>query len=405
MAFPVSAFVLAATVAFICLAQKLAQLRRDPRNPSLRYLCVMLAALGVGILLNLGPVYTTIDAVLHVPNIARLFVHVLPLVAAASVQSVFLHLNGSDGVARRVVGRWVVFAVALILMGATFAAGDFPVEAPKDFAERYADVPVLRYYMLAFLGYLGLAMSDVFRMSMRYARQLPPSPLRLGIRLLTAGSLVGIAYVAQKGLYIAIMISGRTPPWSENVLSRYLPVLGIVLVAAGVAIAPITRIAQDTWHWPRRLRLHRRLHPLWQAIVDVDGDINLIPPRRLPLPGHVDVELYRRVIEIRDGLGDIGPYADAAIGAEAADRAEASGMPAAQIRAVVDAAVIAHAIDYLTTNPAGQRQSTPAGHTHSLDKATTDDYETDARWFVQVAQALTTSPIVADLRSRVRAPS
>ncbi|SDT74566.1 MAB_1171c family putative transporter [Actinoplanes derwentensis] len=397
----VSAFL----VAFICLAQKLMQLRRDPRNPSLRHICVMLAALSAAVLINWEPIYTAIDRVLLVPNVARYLMHILALVAAASIQSVFLHLNSPDRAFRRVACRWVILGFALILMGIAFSTGNFDVEAPRDFAERYATNPAIRYYMLGYLAYLALAMTDILRMSMRYARQLEPSPLRLGIRLLTAGSGVGLAYVLQKAAYIVIMINSNSPPWREDITSLYLTVLGIVLVAAGVSVAPITRFTLDTWRWPRRYRLHRQLEPLWQAILDVNADMNLTPPRRLPLPGQIDLELYRRVIEIRDGIGDLNRYTDAGIGAKAAARAEREQLTTESIRAVSDAAAIAHAITYMATTPTSQRQPVPAERTHIIDQSAADDHETDARWLAKVTQAYTCSPIVASLRDGARARS
>lgn len=367
----------AALVAFLALAPKAVQLGRDPRNPALRATCGVLAALGVAEVVNWHPTYHALGVLTGQPNIARYLIHLCALVAAASIQSLFLHLSDPATARASARIRWLILVVVAAAMGVVFFLADFDVEDVDHFADRYGSAPWMREYMLAFLAYLTLAMADIMRMSLRYSRRLPASALRLGLRVLTAGALVGLAFCLHKAAFLIVTTTGGTVPWSEGSVSGVLIVLGILLVAAGLVIPSAAKAGTAVREWPGRYRVHRDLLPLWQAVHDLDPGFTLHPPRRLPPPSTIEVDTYRRVIEILDGLRQFAGHLDPAA-------AEGHRLPEA-----ADAAVITTMIRYVRSTPPAQRR-TPSGPGALSSLSFTEDEDIDvlARHLAAVSRRL-----------------
>jgi hypothetical protein len=89
--------------------------------------------------------------------------------------------------------------------------------------------------------------------------------------------------------------------------------------------------------WAGRLRAYQRLYCLWAALYAVDPRIALDPPpsRRADLLNlrDLDFRLYRRFIEIQDGLLVLQPHMDGTVAAIARSRAERRGLPANRVEA------------------------------------------------------------------------
>jgi len=388
---------IAAGIAFTALAPKTVQLIRDPRNPALRATCGVLASLGVAELVSWYPSYHAIGELTGVPNLARYLMHLCALVAAAVVQSLFLHLSDPETARVRARWRWLILAVVAVVMGIAFHLARFDVEDPERFADRYATAPYMREYMLGFLAYLALAMVDIMRMSVRYSRQLPPSALRLGLRVLALGALDGLLYVIHKGTFILLTHQGIDLPWSEGPVAQLLILVGIALVSSGLVIPSLAKSVTTIRQWPRLYRLHRDMFPLWQALYALDSSVSLNPPsRRLPL-GTLHVEMYRRIIEILDGIRQHSAYLDPAAGRAAAEAAREAGLPAGEARAVGDAASIAAMVDYVSRTPPHERVPVAAGAADVLVLAEEDDVEAAQR-LAAISRAYASSAIVAARR-------
>lgn len=386
-----------ATIAAIAAILKFRQLRRLPGNPGIRATCIILAALAGSVLIGWGPIYVGVDRAVGVPNLSRYLEHVVGLVAAAAVQDLFLHLGNPRQGAHRARVRWYILAVVAAVMAVLFSLGNFDVEAPEDFADVYAGTAGLALYNVPFLLFMTLAMTDIFRMSTRYSRQLPRSPLRFGIRLLAIGSVNGLLYVAHKAAFVVLTQAGVNLPWPEWVVSRPLVIIGVILAAGGLVIPAVGSTALG--RYPRRYRLYRDLHPLWSAIVQVNTAVSLSPPARRPSVRAMEVALYRRVIEIRDGLREFSTYTDSRIASAAAGAAAAAGLDAHHARAVGEAAAIAQMLDYLGTTPPEQRAAVSERSSNGRSDNAAEEFDADARWLTDVSRAYATSPIVAEYRA------
>ncbi|BCJ56251.1 hypothetical protein Asp14428_77260 [Actinoplanes sp. NBRC 14428] len=383
----------AAAIAFLALAPKTVQLVRDPRNPALRATCGVLGSLGLAQIVAWQPSYHAIGQLTGVPNLARYLMHLCALVAAAVVQSLFLHLNDPATARTRARWRWLLLAVVAVVMGISFHLADFAVEDARTFADRYATAPYMREYMLGFLAYLALAMVDIMRMSLRYSRRLPPSALRFGLRVLALGALDGLLYVIHKTTFILVAARGVDVPWPEAPTAQFLISLGIALVSSGLVIPSVAKVLVAARQWPGSYRLYRDMLPLWQALYALDNSVNLNPPGRRPPLSTLDIEMYRRIIEILDSIREHSAYLDRDASEAASRAALEAGLPPGEARAIGDAAAIAAMIDYVSRTAPADRVPAAGGDADTLVLAEEHDTEA-ARRLAAISRAFAGSPIV-----------
>ena len=157
--------VVAALVAAVALVVKLAALVRDPRDQKIWASVGICLGCGLAVTLGWAPVYSFIDQVTGVPNLAKLAEHGSALLTATAIQFLFLHLGDPERARRQFRRRLALLVVVFAVMATMFWAADFPASEPLHFAERYGDLPEVGVYMLAFLLYLAVSVADILRMS------------------------------------------------------------------------------------------------------------------------------------------------------------------------------------------------------------------------------------------------
>lgn len=232
-----------------------------------------------------------------------------------------LRLTAPDGrsgvaVARRSVG---VAAVVAALWMIFFLA---PVEAPTlRFTSRFGNEPLVVAYLALALGYLAWALVDIRRGCRRYSVEASGF-LAAGLRLIGMGCLVGLAYITVKGAALVGLVGGSPLPVEvESTVGRSLAVFAGTLVVVGSTLPATGPLVRSWVSWFTAYRAHRQLYPLWADLVAVTPGIALDPAgSRLGDAlrwRDLDVRVYRRVIEIRDGRLALRPYLDAAVGEQA----------------------------------------------------------------------------------------
>ncbi|MER5458576.1 MAB_1171c family putative transporter [Micromonospora sp. NPDC002389] len=379
----------ALVVAVAAFVVKLGALRRDPSNP--RVLASLGICLGCGVAVTAGwaPVHSGIDGLSGVPNLAKPVEHGAALVTATAIQFLFLHLGDPQRARRSMRRRWLFFAVVATVMVTMFWAADFPESEPMHFAERYGDMPQVIVYMLAFLAYLGVSVVDILRMSLGYAR-FAGTRLKVVMRLLSAGAFFGAAFVAHKALFLAWKLAGTTPAWSEPLASQSLVTLSVVLICSSFVLSTVWKTVDGLRAWPRRRALYRDLHPLWHLLYRAVPSIALHPPRRPERNPWwvwgVGQRLYRRCVEIGDGLQAVGPP-DPRVVAQARRRAAEAGGDEARVTAVGEAAGILDAVQrYARGQVAGS--TVEPGVEQPSGEIAHADVEADARRLAPISTAL-----------------
>ncbi|GGM61100.1 hypothetical protein GCM10012275_35210 [Longimycelium tulufanense] len=344
-------FLAVALVAYALAVLLMTSGRRGRRKPTHRPMTVILVALGSAFVFLAPGSQEVLSRIL--PSLGRLLSNVCTLVAAFSFLNLMLYVaHPADEVRARVRPRLVALLVALAVMVTAFLLSD-PPEGLGLF--RYHEQPMLAVYPLVYAAYLGAAVGDVFWLcmrSIRYSRRY----LRIGLAVMAIGCTLGVAYLVHKVVLIVDeLVAGTiaeprcagpfaTVDCTFAVGMPALAVLGIILGAAVPAVGPRLESAVL---WPSRWRAFRRLHPLWRALHDAFPEIALTSPQavegRIPRRD-MDFRLYRRVIEIRDGLLLLHPYRDPAATAGHRARASETGLTDTDLDAAVEAAGIALAL-------------------------------------------------------------
>jgi hypothetical protein len=393
----------AASLLVVCLVYQLLALRRDPRNPVRRGLAVMFGALTVAVVPGVEPVYLAFDAFVGVPNAARYVQHLGAITGFCAVQILLRFVARDPAAARagvwpRVGGLVAVAAVMLVL----FSLAPLDVEAPDDFVERYGGAPWVAPYLVLYLAYLTVGVVDVVVSCQQHARRSGDTPwLRLSFRLLQLAGVIGLAYLASKLVVTVAVARGIRPPMPDGAVSRVLVSAGAICAATAVLLPVVRARVVAARDWRRRWRLHRTLYPLWMDIARVVPHVRLHGSGRHGRLAHVrdavlDMPwlLYRRVIEIQDGLLDLRFHRDPDAAPTAATLAERAGLSGAEFRAVVEAADIVCAVRAMET---GATARVSDGAVPPLTQGA-DDLPA---WLGRVARAYADSPVVALTRQRL----
>ncbi|WP_416903493.1 MAB_1171c family putative transporter [Micromonospora echinospora] len=381
--------IVAALIAALALIVKLGALLRDAKNP--RKWASAGICLGCGIAATAGwaPVHSIIDRISGVPNLAKLVEHGSALVTATAIQFLFLHLGDPQRARQQMRRRIVFLTLVFAAMTTMFWAADLRVSEPLHFAERYGHLPEMGIYMLAFLLYLGTSVTDTLRLSLGYARYAG-TRLKWVMRLLSGGALFGAAYVGHKALFIAVNLAGFSAPWSEPLASQVLVTASVALFCLSFVLATIWKTADGVRAWPRRSNSYRQLHALWFLLYQAAPGISLHTPRRPERPAGaswgVGQRLYRRCVEIGDGLQALGPL-DPEVKAAGRRRALEAGWAQDQADAAGEAAAILVAADRRRQGRVASRGVDP-GLEPQPATVERPDVDADARWLAKVSSVL-----------------
>ena len=379
------AILVATVLTWLGFAYKLRHLRRNPRAPALRALCCAFLALALALTLLHPAVYEAVNQIAGRPHLARLLAHVCGLLNQGALQVMLLYLlYRPDEAARRARTRYAALAVVLTATVALFVAA--PIRSGGfEFTAVYARMPLVAAYLLVFLGYLAYCLYDIGRLSLRYSRQALSRSLRVGLQLIAAGSVVGVLYTVDKAAYVGLRLLGVRVPDFESVLSPVLITISVVLVVVGLTVPAWGPQLGSAVTALRNHALYRALHPLWRDVTAVAPAIPVPPP---PL-AHLDERLYRRVIEVRDGLLALRPYHDTAAAQSARELAWQVGLAGRDLDAVVDAAAVTAALR------AKRERRRTGNQLPIVDAPPVDDLTVEAAWLARVSRAYARPPLVA----------
>jgi hypothetical protein len=166
---------------------------------------------------------------------------------------------------------------------------------------------------LVVLAYIGLLVLQIFFRSVqngRVIRSIPQMHLRVQARLQTLGWGLGVAYAGLETGYILLALLGLVPRHA------YPGTLAYGLFAGGL-IALLSGGAVSVYHWCTQYRAYRRLYPLWRDLYEVTPGIALDPPESARADAlifrNLGLRLYRRVMEIHDGVIALQRYSHAGL--------------------------------------------------------------------------------------------
>jgi hypothetical protein len=352
------ALVLVTIALWIGALDKLYQLFLAPDDLPLRAVAGCLACLAIVPVLNLPPVVALIDAAGG--GLARLLVNLMTMSASYWLLAFFQYSVRASrrfqtlayvGALALVLGAWLAAPASVRLQPAALSSG----------GDWHSTV-----FVVVAVGYMGYALSLAMRWSVIYARVARRVELRRGLRAMAVGLAFLIAGCACKCV-VALLQAFAGIAWEVgNLVYVSCVLVGSVLLVVGVMYPAVTGMlaAVPVWRWHRAA--YREMEPLWQALHEAFPDLALrsetLPWWRDPLRiRRTHRDYYRRAVEIRDGLVQLGPYYPAT----EADDADA-----------VKAALLAKAA------------GAPAGPPRPAPMAAGDDLDSDVRWLVRLSNSL-----------------
>lgn len=332
-------------------------------------LALLVTALFVTVMLPSG--YTTIDRLAGTPNLAKLLADsllvlntwVIQPVVTASTASV--KVEGLARIRREILSSPLPMISTITLLIILFAlAPVHRIETPgyAAFMAQYGKTPFIAEYTFVSIGYLTVAIYDLFTVASRGSRTLSTSSLRQRVRLQAWGYAGGLALMAHECLYVTMQRLGLTYT-NPGPVRNTLFAGSITLLMSGLLI--------DVYEWIAQYRAYRRLYPLWralhQAIPQITRTAHFRPPQSALhdalMINNLGLRLYLRIVEIRDGMVRLQSYADTSTIEWAMKLCQQKGIDAKKARAIIEAARLRSAIRAKQLNRPGSLSAA----TSSLD--------------------------------------
>lgn len=343
------------------LAWLLLLVRKPGNDTARRDVRRMLLGLAIALTALTPGGYTLINTIAGTEDLPRLIGHAGMLLAAWAGQELLLHVNGL----RRTWHTWWMAGMFCILCVLFALTPDLLPQSPWVFE-----------YVLAYTIAQLPAYADIIRLCLRYTRIADTTALRAALRMIITGIALASLYLVNKVVLGAASRIGFDYAFGRTTIpGKLLPTTAYLLVLVGAVLPALLA-------WRNRHHRYRTLGPLWRALYRADPAIALDPPTvpDLLVLGRVRLRLYRRVIEIRDGLLALRPYRDPGVATTARDRATQAGLHGQHLDAAVEAAVIAAALHARATDH-------PPHTTADTSIAGGDDLATETAFLALVARA------------------
>lgn len=294
--------------------------RRPGEDRARRHVRCILLGLAISTTALTPGGHTVINGLAGTKDLPRLVGHAGMLLAVWAGVGLLLHVNG---LRRRGHTWWIA--------GVFFAMCVFFALSPN----LEPASPWVFEYVLAYVVAQLPALVTIMRMCLRYAGLADTAVLRVALRMVVAGAAVASLYLVNKAVLSASYRFTFDYPVGHTPVGKVLPTTAYLLVLVGAVLPAVVS-------WLVRHRSYRQLGPLWRALYRADPAIALDPPTLpdLLVLARLRLRLYRRVIEIRDGLLALRPYRDPDVAATARDRATRAGLDGARRDAAVEAAVV-----------------------------------------------------------------
>ncbi|MFB9905663.1 MAB_1171c family putative transporter [Allokutzneria oryzae] len=382
-------FVVPAFLVWAFVTLRMAGGQHRANSPARRAIMLALFSLAISMTVLTPAPYAALAELTGVPNVARLVGHSLMLVVAWAIHIFVLSLNRPNDLAWPSTHRYTAgMVLTFVGMAVTFLLADLPVDDVR-FAGRYSGQPWVLEYWLVFLCYMLPAFWSLVGNGWRLGGLAANPLVRLGMRLIALGSLAAFVYHVHKALVFASDEYHLPYPEEDlTALDKYLTPASALLALAGVMMPVLGQRLRlpELFEWLHRYRTYHTLRPLWLALYRANPHIALEPPAsrlsELLMPGDIELRLYRRVIEIRDGRLALQPFVDDKVAEAARERAQRDGATGQALEVATEAAVLAAALR------ASERPTpAPGPHHPPAEVPGGGDLDSDMAFLSEVARA------------------
>lgn len=176
-------------------------------------------------------------------------------------------------------------------------------------------------------------------------------------------------------------------------MSSILSATAVAFIALGATLTAWAPWIIRPVRWVGSYRACRQIEPLWSALCGALPHVV-----RQPAKG-VDFRLYRRIIEIRDCQLALRIFVHPQVASWTTIADQANGIVGDELAVLVEAAIIAAALEAQRIGHRYQDESSTAPESRPIAPS----IDAEARWLTGISAAFIRSPIVAASRQRVRA--
>lgn len=309
---------------------------------------------------------------------------------------------------REISGRGLARRTIVVLVALTLAATTalLLVVGPTEEAMKYTNSLREHPWAWPWLGYWSI--TTIFALwaygtgavfYWRSTRQVRARAEALGVVLIAVGVTIALLINV---LRACVVISAPLEEmkvwrgWSASLTLGAGTVLSVAVVGGLVIKTVVT--------WPARQRAWRlqreavtALEPLWKVLTSVIPNITLDNRALTSLSGlrmSQRSRLYRRTIEINDGLLALGSYASAPLRQQARDQALATGEQASSAEVIADAVAVRLALR-------SYRERSPVQRCHDLVAKRPGGFSTEVERLSALAQAMAHCPLTARITGRL----
>ncbi|MDQ1024714.1 hypothetical protein QF035_002296 [Streptomyces umbrinus] len=402
-------FYIPGVILLVTAVFKLSAMRGSWRDPLMAATGSVLLIGAFVCILSAPPTISVVNDLTGIANFSAPLVY--SGMSALSACYLVLMITWRGGAPERIghAARLIVGVYGLVIVGivALFSLADVPVERTRDLDTYYAATPYMREMILLYLVSHTAATITLMRMCLSWLREVQ-NLTRQGLTLIVVGVMFDLSYQIAKYAAIAAHWNDRDWDFLSTSVSPPLVAIAGVTVAAGFALPRIGPPATDNF---RAWRRHRLLEPLWAEMRDLrtpTSDTHWWDP---PV-----VRLVQQEIAILDGVLVCSPYLDNEVRKTAHAVARAQLLTAADLQPsrtgadeqrtdhgtgsekvvvddaeiVAEAAMLAAAKVRASVNPSTGFPS-DVGVLQCVEQP---------HLMVALAQALTSSPVVAVARQR-----
>jgi hypothetical protein len=401
---PIDGLLQAAAVAaaLLVFAYKFPSLRRNRGNLSLRAFAASILLMGAGLIVLVDPAHGLVDRAVRVPNFASLAGDCIVAASACAALCFLAYLNYPPARAHRVnlVFAAITGAVIVIMTVIFFAIPPRP-ETPN-YWTLYAGPPQTATFRIVYLAFLSFVLVQIARLTLSFAAMSARPSMRIGLRLVAAGGVIGQLWVAlEVARALVPAFGGPRPPLATETVGRVLVAVLVGLIALGSTLPS----------WGPRLGVDeapaligdfislQRLYPLWKTLGGLVPAVLLVTPRSR-LAELLDLRdmhfrLYRRVVEMRDAIVLVKRTSDPRSAELALAIGREQGLPADELDVLVSAAQAASAVQ----RPGRHREERRA-EVEQVGPGPADFYA-EVRWLERLARCHARSALLRRVLRRL----
>ncbi|WP_197371312.1 MAB_1171c family putative transporter, partial [Streptomyces clavuligerus] len=257
-------FYVPAALGTAALLLRLPALLRNPRDPMLRAVVVLLATATGVFFFGAIPTIEAVNRLTGVPNVAAPLVYSLLTAFCGACVVLLINWRGGtpEDIRRATRLCLAVYGLIVVALVTLFVLGDAPVERLRDLDTYYASTPYIREMIVLYLLTHSVSSLVMTFLCWRWSRDVS-GVLRAGLLLMVYGYLLTVLYDVAKFAALGAHWAGGDWDTLSTDAARPLVSVASFFIAFGIGMPLVVQRLDGLWRdWCRFCRLG----PLWRLL-------------------------------------------------------------------------------------------------------------------------------------------